>query len=136
MGVRSTRVLTVALCAAVAATLAACGGDDDESTTASTQTHTQTTKAQANGTGQTAAAGKQLFAEKCGHCHTLADAGTNADIGPNLDHHLGDEGMAREDRVKHVLEAIEEGPEEMPSKLVRGADARKVADYVASVAGK
>ena len=29
--------------------------------------------------------GKQLFQEKCGSCHTLADAGTQGKIGPNLD---------------------------------------------------
>jgi mono/diheme cytochrome c family protein len=29
--------------------------------------------------------GKQLFVQACGGCHTLADAGTNANIGPNLD---------------------------------------------------
>ena len=29
--------------------------------------------------------GKQLFQEKCGSCHTLADAGTVGTIGPNLD---------------------------------------------------
>jgi mono/diheme cytochrome c family protein len=30
--------------------------------------------------------GQQLFREKCGGCHTLADAGTRGTIGPNLDH--------------------------------------------------
>src|SRR4029079_15035777 len=29
--------------------------------------------------------GKQLFQEKCRSCHTLADAGTQGKIGPNLD---------------------------------------------------
>ena len=29
--------------------------------------------------------GKQLFVQACGGCHTLADAGTNGKIGPNLD---------------------------------------------------
>jgi len=32
------------------------------------------------------ASGKQIFAEKgCGGCHTLADAGSNGTVGPNLD---------------------------------------------------
>ena len=32
------------------------------------------------------AAGKSLFASSgCGGCHTLADAGTNGTVGPNLD---------------------------------------------------
>jgi cytochrome c6 len=30
-------------------------------------------------------AGKQLFVQACGGCHTLADAGTTSTIGPNLD---------------------------------------------------
>jgi mono/diheme cytochrome c family protein len=30
-------------------------------------------------------AGKQLFADRCGSCHVLADAGTAGPIGPNLD---------------------------------------------------
>ena len=29
--------------------------------------------------------GKKLFVQACGGCHTLADAGTNGKIGPNLD---------------------------------------------------
>jgi cbb3-type cytochrome c oxidase subunit III len=29
--------------------------------------------------------GKKLFVQSCGGCHTLADAGTNGTIGPNLD---------------------------------------------------
>jgi cbb3-type cytochrome c oxidase subunit III len=30
-------------------------------------------------------AGKKLFIQACGGCHTLADAGTNGTVGPNLD---------------------------------------------------
>ena len=30
-------------------------------------------------------AGKELFQQRCGGCHTLADAGTNGTIGPDLD---------------------------------------------------
>ena len=29
--------------------------------------------------------GKKLFVQSCGGCHTLADAGTNGKVGPNLD---------------------------------------------------
>jgi cytochrome c oxidase subunit 2 len=44
------------------------------------------------------AAGKKIFADSgCGGCHTLADAGTNADVGPELDKVLKgkDEGFIR-----------------------------------------
>src|SRR5262245_23571243 len=37
------------------------------------------------GTGDRAR-GKELFTQKCGSCHTLADAGTQGQIGPNLDY--------------------------------------------------
>jgi cytochrome c6 len=30
-------------------------------------------------------AGKELFQQRCGGCHALADAGTNGNIGPDLD---------------------------------------------------
>jgi cytochrome c oxidase subunit II len=29
--------------------------------------------------------GKELFTQQCGSCHTLADAGTDGQVGPNLD---------------------------------------------------
>jgi cytochrome c oxidase subunit 2 len=29
--------------------------------------------------------GRELFTQQCGSCHTLADAGTQAEVGPNLD---------------------------------------------------
>ena len=32
--------------------------------------------------------GKTLFTQQCGTCHTLADAGTTAEVGPNLDEAL------------------------------------------------
>ena len=35
--------------------------------------------------GGSQGAGKQLFVQACGGCHTLADAGTTSTIGPNLD---------------------------------------------------
>ena len=34
------------------------------------------------------ARGKELFQQKCGQCHTLADAGTTGTIGPNLEKSL------------------------------------------------
>ena len=35
--------------------------------------------------GGSQGAGKQLFVQACGGCHTLADAGTSGAVGPNLD---------------------------------------------------
>ena len=113
------------------------------------------------GTGglQTGAAdkarGKQLFVEKCGSCHTLADAGTQGKIGPNLDDAFSgsrQQGFAESTILSVVHDKIffpvtnpsgvdvgKNGIEikvtGMPAKLVTGDDANDVAAYVASVAG-
>ncbi len=99
--------------------------------------------------------GKQLFVEKCGSCHTLADAGTQGKIGPNLDDAFAGpraqgfkESTIRNIVHGQILYAIEKpsgfapGPRGsdqpapgMPRKLVTGSDAEDVAAYVASVAG-
>lgn len=42
-----------------------------------------------NAAGADLAQGKQLFVERCGSCHTMADAGTAGTIGPNLDDAFG-----------------------------------------------
>jgi mono/diheme cytochrome c family protein len=70
------------------------------------------------------------FQQTCGSCHTLADAGTNGTIGPDLD--------ALQPSREQVLAAIANGGTgtgAMPAGLLTGDDATQVADYVASVAG-
>jgi mono/diheme cytochrome c family protein len=90
--------------------------------------------------------GEQLFTQKCGSCHALTAAGTNADIGPNLDFAFKAAratGMDQ-DTFEGVIEAQIANPRPaspedtevyMPANLVEGDDARDVAAYVASVAG-
>jgi cbb3-type cytochrome c oxidase subunit III len=39
--------------------------------------------------GADAQSGKQLFAQKCGQCHVMSDAGTRGQLGPNLDNAFG-----------------------------------------------
>ncbi|MBA2644035.1 MAG: cytochrome c [Solirubrobacterales bacterium] len=56
----------------------------------------------------------------CGACHTLSDAGTNGQIGPDLDDVAPD--------VEEVLTAIETGPAQMPENLLEGEEARQVAE--------
>ena len=86
------------------------------------------------------ATGKQLFTQRCGSCHTLADAGSKGTIGPNLDdafkQDLAD-GIGRDTIAGVVRQQIElpMGPE-MPKDLVKGKDADAVAAYVAQAAGK
>lgn len=76
---------------------------------------------------------KELFAVNCGSCHTLAKAGTDGIVGPDLDDLLGDIPNQQE----RVLAAIELGVQgRMPAGILRGVQAEEVADFVARVAGQ
>lgn len=89
--------------------------------------------------------GRMLFVQKCGTCHGLAQAGTKATVGPDLDSAFAQaraDGMDS-DTFKGVIAAQIENPRpvtdnaatSMPAGLVEGQDAVDVAAYVASVAG-
>jgi mono/diheme cytochrome c family protein len=91
------------------------------------------------------ARGRTLFVQKCGVCHTLAQAGTTAEIGPNLDEAFA---AAREegndsDTVEGVVKAQVEFPRpnngdprvSMPADIVSGQDLDDVAAYVGEWAG-
>ncbi len=96
------------------------------------------------GTGDRAK-GKELFTQKCGSCHTLADAGTKGQIGPNLDYAflqsrrdgLGDDTVTQVVRgqIAYPVTRTSTGSAGMPADLVTGQDAEDVASYVAAVAG-
>jgi len=103
-----------------------------------------------------AARGKALFTGKgtCGGCHTLADAGTAGNVGPNLDEAFAydkKQGFA-ESTIRDVVRGQiayavthtgagmggktppgQEYPG-MPDNLLRGQDAKDVAVYVAKCA--
>jgi mono/diheme cytochrome c family protein len=85
------------------------------------------TSAQANG--------RALFAKKCSTCHTLAGSHAVGRVGPNLDTLNG--GNIK---PAFVLDAIKrgraQGNGQMPSGLLYGDDAKDVAEYVSSVAGR
>ncbi len=75
--------------------------------------------------------GGQLFVQNCSGCHTLAAAGARGTVGPSLD--------TLRPNAARVVRAIEKGGTgtgNMPPKLLAGADAQKVAAYVAKAAGK
>jgi cytochrome c6 len=74
--------------------------------------------------------GKELFVEKCGSCHTLADAGTNGNVGPNLDQ------LKRSESI--VQHQVINGGGAMPAfkGTLTPAQITAVAKYVSSVAGK
>jgi len=89
--------------------------------------------------GGDASKGKQLFQAKCGGCHTLADAGTHGQTGPNLDDAFGPDrkqGFKQVTIEQVVRDQIELAVPPMPQNLVTGSDADAVAAYVASVVGK
>jgi mono/diheme cytochrome c family protein len=74
--------------------------------------------------------GKEVFAAAgCGSCHTLADAGTSGNIGPNLDD--------AQPPAELVVERVTNGKGAMPSfrDQLSEEEIRAVADYVSSVAG-
>jgi len=90
--------------------------------------------------------GRMLFQQKCGTCHTLAEAGTSAQVGPNLDaafSQIRAEG-SDQDFIEGVVSAQVENPRPaspdqvdvyMPAGLVEGQDLADVSSYVGSVAG-
>ena len=85
-------------------------------------------------------AGKTLFTQKCGSCHTLNRAATKGTQGPNLDDAFGpakDKGLDSStiEGVVHEQIGLVRRGSEMPKDLVTGDDARNVAAYVGEVAG-
>jgi mono/diheme cytochrome c family protein len=91
------------------------------------------------------ARGRVLFVKKCGVCHTLAEAGTTAQIGPNLDDAFAAARAAGEggDTVEGIVKAQVEFPRpstgdpavSMPADVVTGQDLEDVAAYVGLYAG-
>lgn len=89
--------------------------------------------------------GRALFIQNCGTCHALAEAGTSAKIGPNLDHAFaaarsaGEPGSTIEGIVKSQVEnprpSNDNPAVSMPADLVSGQDLDDVAAYVGRWAG-
>jgi cbb3-type cytochrome c oxidase subunit III len=82
--------------------------------------------------------GAKLFTAKCGGCHTLAAAGTQGTLGPNLDDAFAGSKAQhfKQSSIQNVvLDQIREASAPMPANLVKGEDAIDVSGYVAAVAG-
>src|SRR3954452_6577992 len=87
---------------------------------------------------------KALFVQRCGFCHTLAEAKTSGTVGPNLDESFRpdyeqgfEESTVRPgvaDQIRFAGNFGEKGLT-MPKNLVKGQDVDDVAAYVAAVAG-
>jgi mono/diheme cytochrome c family protein len=155
---RRTALLLVLLAAAVGVAAAGCGGEENQSatpenvegtttqTTATETTETETTETETETETETTGgettetpalegdpvAGKAVFlgAPACGGCHTLADAGTSGNVGPNLDQAMPSAEL--------VTDRVTNGQGGMPSfkDTLTEQQIADVAAYVSSVAGK
>src|SRR4051812_37972795 len=76
-----------------------------------------------------------LFQENCGACHTLAAAGTDGVVGPNLDTLLATSAESKsvvDANCLRVLNAVHHGlGGRMPAGILQGANAKLVASFVA-----
>jgi mono/diheme cytochrome c family protein len=89
--------------------------------------------------------GRILFVQKCGVCHAMAQAGTTAQIGPDLDRAFAAARAAGEtdSTIEGIVEAQVEYPRpsndnpaaSMPADVVTGQDLQDVAAYVGLYAG-
>ena len=88
--------------------------------------------------GGNASSGKKLFLTegKCGGCHTMKDAGSRGEVGPNLDAAFQQpkaDGFKESGIENVVLDQIRfpTTGSGMPANLLEGQDAEDVAAYVA-----
>jgi mono/diheme cytochrome c family protein len=87
---------------------------------------------------------RELFRTNCGSCHTLARAGTDGVVGPNLDERLAANVTGPPDPAQveatqtRVLTAIQQGVGDgaMPAGILESTNAVEVANFVARVAGQ
>jgi mono/diheme cytochrome c family protein len=84
---------------------------------------------------------KALFADNCGACHTLAAAGTDGVVGPELDDLLvttGSNSAEQYDGIyTRVINAVSCGiGGRMPKEILLGEEATQVASFVAAYAGQ
>ncbi len=119
-------LLSLSALTAVAALVAACGTERIQVSNSNPNVHW----------------GAVLFSQRCAGCHTLSYAGTHGSAanvrtreitnGPNFDQRC-------ERPITRVLYAIENGGFSgaiMPQNVVVGQDARDVAEFVATYAGR
>jgi len=89
--------------------------------------------------------GRTLFVQNCGVCHTMAQAATTGQVGPDLDHAFAAARAAGEgsSTIAGVVRAQVEHPRpsnanpaaSMPADIVSGRELDDVAAYVALYAG-
>jgi mono/diheme cytochrome c family protein len=85
------------------------------------------------------AGGKELFVNNCGACHTLAAAGTDGVVGPDLDDVLAPGGTATfEGSYSRAINAVTcgFGGGRMPAGILLGENAEQVSAFVGAYAGQ
>jgi cytochrome c6 len=126
------RSAAIVASAAAVALFAGCGSSSDSSGS-STSNSGGSSSSSSSGTKliTTASTGKAIFqGAGCVSCHTLADAGSNGNIGPNLDQSKPSEAEA--------VDKVTNGSGSMPSFQGRlsAAQIKTVAEYVHQVTAK
>jgi mono/diheme cytochrome c family protein len=127
---RPRRLALLALLAATALAPAGCGATTEDRSAADP------------------VAGKELFVQKCGGCHALAEAGTLGQTGPNLDDGFGfarEQGFEESTFFEVTLEKMkipgygsvmpDFDETDDPENYLEEHQLISIADYVASVAG-
>jgi mono/diheme cytochrome c family protein len=87
--------------------------------------------------------GRLLFGQHCGVCHTLAAANATGKVGPNLDQLQPPATLVYNTIINGCVQNPPPGSPEaclgygtMPAMVIEPEDAKKVAAFVAKVAGK
>jgi mono/diheme cytochrome c family protein len=140
-------ILFVILALAGAVVVAGCGGGGSSSSESTAEEATppaeegaaeepeeegeETAGQERSGESSLAAEGKTVFTSTCGSCHTLKEAGTSGEVGPNLDE--------LEPDLATVEHQVVNGGGGMPAfgkeGLLNAKEVKAVATYVSSVAG-
>jgi hypothetical protein len=102
-----------------------------------------TSNAQVGGIKLTPAmqAGRELFGEHCGMCHTLAADNSVGKTGPNLDVLRPSEATVAHTIANGCLQSATSGDQSclgygnMPANIVTGRDAADIAAFVGKIAG-
>jgi mono/diheme cytochrome c family protein len=76
--------------------------------------------------------GRDIFAQRCATCHTLAAANAVGKVGPNLDQLHPPQALV----IDAIRKGRARGQGQMPANLVDGQDAQEVAAFVAKVGGR
>jgi len=85
--------------------------------------------------------GRDLFVNNCGACHTLAAAGSDGVVGPNLDDQLVTGGINAAEQYDGIygrtLQAVTCGISgRMPKGILLGEEAKEVSAFVAAYAAR